>query len=79
MANQGLGGIAINSSNLFGGLDGRPMGNSKAGGFPSPKKNEGGSVLNQAGKSILGWLDWKRNNDDSELMTRVFTNNILKY
>ena len=61
MANQGLGGIAINSSNLFGGLDGRAMGNvgnSKIGGsFPSPKKNEGGSVLNQAGKSILGWLE----------------------
>lgn len=58
MAGQGLGGIAINSSNLFGGLDGRAlgsMGNPKIGGsFPSPKKKEGGSVLNQAGKSILG-------------------------
>ena len=54
MANHGVGGIAINSSNLFGGLDGRPMGNSEMGGnFGSPKMNGGGSVLNQAGKSIL--------------------------
>ena len=59
MANNGLGGIAINSSNLFGGLDGRPMGNminsQKGGNYGSPKMNGGGSVLNQAGKSILSW------------------------